>query len=226
MTDIVIGLGEIGKPIKQLLFSRGVRVTGLDIDDVYVPRDIEFMHVCIPYSKVFLDTVSEYQDLIRPDYTVIHSTVKPNTSKLLGAIYSPVRGIHSRMLDDLKRYKKYYSGERNEAFEKRFAPTQNVPNSTVLENTKIMVDTTYYGFLIAYRKMVDFQYEVDWSFADEINEHLHNRPVMYNNHKPIGGHCVMQNLDLIDQSVITRFIKDSNITTETIEKISGLNIHT
>ena len=39
-----------------------------------------------------------------------------------------------------------------------------------------------------------------WSFADEIHENLGNRPKMYPG--IIGGHCVIPNLELIDNDKI------------------------
>ena len=71
------------------------------------------------------------------------------------------------------------------------------------ELAKILVDTTYYGWLINYAqitKMICEKEEIDfdemWKFADEIHENLGNRPKMYPG--IIGGHCVIPNLNLIE----------------------------
>lgn len=205
MTDLVVGLGEIGRPIYQLLESRGFDVDGWDIQNPSTLKDnYDMIHICIPYSEDFHNIVSVYKPL---GPVVVHSTVAPGTCKKLDCIYSPVRGVHARMLEDLKHYAKYYSGNYNAAMMVRFQKTVNVPDSTKLETTKIICDTTYYGFLIAFRKYIDRNYEVDWSFTEEIHEKLGNRPLMYNDNKPIGGHCVVPNLDLIDDEFLREFIK-------------------
>lgn len=205
MSDLVVGLGEIGDPILTLLKQRGFQANGWDLTNRRkLRKKYDFVHICFPYSKKFLincEKWAEYGPLI------VHSTVVPGTCKLLNCVYSPVRGVHARMLSDLEHYTKYYSGPINPKIEERFRKTRNVQDSTELETTKIIVDTTYYGWLIAFRKYVDSKYKVDWSYAEEINEALGNRPIMYNDNKPIGGHCVVQNLDLIDDELFREVIK-------------------
>jgi hypothetical protein len=52
--------------------------------------------------------------------------------------------------------------------------------------------------------MIAMQHNVDydemWSFSDEIHNFLGNRPKMYPGH--IGGHCVIPNLDLIQNKTL------------------------
>ena len=205
MTDLIVGLGEIGKPIMQLLKERGFDVEGWDIiNPTKFETDYNFIHICFPYSDNFKNQVILWRS---KGTIIIHSTVKPGTSKELDVIYSPVRGVHKTMLDDLKHYTKYYSGPINKEFEKRFKKCQNERDSTFLEYTKIIVDTTYYGYLIAFRKYIDDNYSVNWSFAEEINEKLKNRPIMYNPKGPIGGHCVLPNLELLGDKKLMELIK-------------------
>jgi len=204
MTDLIFGMGEIGSAIFELLTNRGFDCIGWDLDKAKEERHnykkLDFIHVCIPYSENFEDIVRTLSN----DYKVpiiIHSTVKPGTSKALHCCYSPVRGVHKSMVKDLEYYEKYYAVNTDfshDAFTKRFEKTNLVADSTDLEYTKILVDTTYYGWIIAYRKHVDKIHPVYWEFAEEIHDKLGNRPIMYNDNKPIGGHCVVPNLELID----------------------------
>ena len=83
-----------------------------------------------------------------------------------------------------------------------------------LELAKIVVDTSYYGWLITYAQlsnMIAIQHKVNydemWSFADEIHKFLGNRPKMYPGF--IGGHCVIPNLDLIKNDTLD-LIKEIN----------------
>ena len=57
------------------------------------------------------------------------------------------------------------------------------------------------------KKDVDF--DEMWKFADEIHENLGNRPKMFPG--IIGGHCVIPNLDLINNKTLN-LIKDLNIS--------------
>jgi len=83
-----------------------------------------------------------------------------------------------------------------------------------LELAKIICDTSYLGWLINYAQlsnMIAIQHGADydemWSFSDEIQEFLGNRPKMYPGY--IGGHCVIPNLDLMHSDVLN-LIKKMN----------------
>ena len=52
--------------------------------------------------------------------------------------------------------------------------------------------------MIAIKHGVDF--DEMWSFADEIHKTLGNRPKMFPGY--IGGHCVIPNLDLINNQTL------------------------
>ncbi|MGI0057690.1 MAG: hypothetical protein ACREAK_10020, partial [Nitrosarchaeum sp.] len=123
--DVVAGLGEIGNPIFQLISSI-FPVIGYDIDPKLIPKknftkysklDTRFLHICIPFAKNFHSNVLELNKKFEPKGIVIHSTISPNTTSILQkelsipVIYSATRGIHKRMLSDLKRYTKFYSVE-------------------------------------------------------------------------------------------------------------------
>lgn len=126
------------------------------------------------------------------------------------------------MIEDLKLYTKYYSGKTDLELEKRFITCKNVFDPTVLENTKILVDTSYYGWLVIYRKMVDYYYNVDWSFALEIHKRLGNRPIMFNDQKEIGGHCVIPNLKLLGkENIIADLITEGSLFIGKNKKRSG-----
>jgi hypothetical protein len=87
-------------------------------------------------------------------------------------------------------------------------------NPLTLEFAKILVDTSYYGWLITYAQltnMIAIKNKVDynemWEFSDEIHKILGNRPKMYPGF--IGGHCVIPNLELISEDTLN-LIKEIN----------------
>jgi UDP-N-acetyl-D-mannosaminuronate dehydrogenase len=238
--DVVCGLGEIGMPILKLIY-KSVEVAGYDInprlsnekklaDLDSVPT--ELLHVCIPYSEKFENNVLNLVSKFKPASIVIHSTIKPGTTEKLQkkltipVIYSATRGIHKRMMDDLKRYQKFYSvydwAPKSSWAKKIFAnrmrkagvKTKTMSDPLVLELAKIVVDTSYYGWLINYAQLSNMiaiqnkvNYDEMWSFADEIHKYLGNRPKMFPGF--IGGHCVIQNLDLMDDDAL-KIIREIN----------------
>jgi len=215
LTDLIIGMGEVGSTIFELLTKRGFQCAGIDLDkskERNLPHgDLDFIHICAPFFKDFIEFVSFRANHYKVPI-IIHSTVRPGTTKLIQkktkypVIYSPIRGVHTRFLEDLEYYTKYFSYSV-EGLKERFKKIKIVDNAEALERTKILVDTTYYGWLIAFRKIVDDYGEVYWDFAEEPHKKLGNRPIMYNDHKPIGGHCVLPNLELIDIPLFKEIIR-------------------
>ena len=226
MTDIILGMGEVGETLFDLLVDRKFDCIGIDLDDSkcknYTENEIienpQYLHVCLPGElEKFTDIVIEWINKIKNiQVVVIHSTVKPGTTKTIQErssipiLFSPVRGVHRRFLDDIKKYTKFISFDDTEInskikkdLENRFKKVDWMSTTKTAELAKILVDTTYYGWLINYAqitKMICEKENVDfdemWKFADEIHENLGNRPKMFPG--IIGGHCVIPNLNLVE----------------------------
>jgi len=134
-------------------------------------------------------------------------------------IYSATRGVHKRMLKDIKRYTKFFAISKN-APKRQWAiktysrkmknlgvKTKQMSKPETLELAKILCDTSYLGWLINYSQMTsviaktyDVNYDEMWLFSDEIHKLLGNRPKMYPGY--IGGHCVIPNLKLINNETL------------------------
>tara|TARA_A100000164_G_scaffold92142_1_gene79688 strand:+ start:201 stop:938 length:738 start_codon:yes stop_codon:yes gene_type:complete len=226
MTDIILGMGEVGETLFDLLVDRKFDCIGIDLEDSkcknYTENKIienpQYLHVCLPGElEKFTDIVIEWINKIKNiQVVVIHSTVKPGTTKniqersSIPILFSPVRGVHRRFLDDIKKYTKFISFDNKEInseikkdLENRFEKVEWMSTTKTAELAKILVDTTYYGWLINYAqitKMICEKENVDfdemWKFADEIHENLGNRPKMFPG--IIGGHCVIPNLNLVE----------------------------
>ena len=226
MTDIILGMGEVGETLFDLLIDRKFDCIGIDLDDSkcknYTENETienpQYLHVCLPGElEKFTDIVIEWINKIKNiQVVVIHSTVKPGTTKTIQErssipiLFSPVRGVHRRFLDDIKKYTKFISFNGTEInskikkdLENRFEKVDWMSTTKTAELAKILVDTTYYGWLINYAqitKMICEKENVDfdemWKFADEIHENLGNRPKMFPG--IIGGHCVIPNLNLVE----------------------------
>lgn len=226
MTDIILGMGEVGKTLFDLLVERGFNCIGIDVDSSRCKnysenstiKNSEYLHVCLSgelteFADITSNWVSKLEGL---KVIIIHSTVKPGTTKNLQeklkvpVLFSPVRGVHKRFLEDIKKYTKFIATDDKQLspkikldLEKRFQKVDWMSTTKTAELAKLLVDTTYYGWLINYAqitKMICEKEGIDfdemWKFADEIHENLGNRPKMYPG--IIGGHCVIPNLSLLE----------------------------
>ena len=246
--DVVIGLGEIGFPLYKL-FSKSFTTECFDINSKLIPKSlkknkllpIRFLHISIPFSKKFNSDIIKLVKKFEPKGIVIHSTIKPTTTfnlqeKLnIPVIYSATRGVHKRMLSDLKRYTKFFAIE-DTAPNKKWAckefakllkisniKSKQISSPITLELAKIVCDTSYYGWLINYAqmsKMIAEKYDVDydemWSFSDEIQKFLGNRPKMFPGF--IGGHCVIPNAKLIDEHSLDSINQINNMFKKFLKK--------
>ena len=226
MTDIILGMGQVGETLFDLLVERNFDCIGIDVDDSKCKNysknstieNPEFLHVCLPGELTEFEGITSnwIDNLENLKVVLIHSTVKPGTTKNIQekskvpVLFSPVRGVHKRFLEDIKKYTKFISSDEKltdqsikSDLEKRFHKIDWMSTTKTAELAKILVDTTYYGWLINYAqitKMICEKEGVDfdemWKFADEIHKNLGNRPKMYPG--IIGGHCVIPNLNLIE----------------------------
>jgi len=225
---VVVGLGEIGKPLSQLI-SEHHEVVGVDISPVGRIDQVDVMHICYPFQiKDFIGETAHYIEYFRPALTIINSTVSVGTTRAIaertGAALanSPVRGKHVRMLEDLQLYTKFVGAIDPAAAEQAAKHFESVGLKTKIlsspEATELakLTETTYFGVMIAWAQELERycdqsgqDYEEVISFYDEIKFFP---PVKY---FPgvIGGHCVMSNVRILSKfkhSVMLEAIQASN----------------
>ena len=238
--DVVAGLGEIGLPILKLI-SRKENAVGFDLNrklmnetkfKKFQSLPTRFLHITIPVNENFNSNVIQLYKKFEPKCIVIHSTISPGTTEQLQKklkiplIFSATRGIHKRMIKDLKRYTKFFAisnnapkkqwaiSEYRKTMKKSGIQTKQMSKPKTLELAKILCDTSYLGWLINYAQLTntialkyDVNYDEMWTFSDEIHTLLGNRPKMFPGF--IGGHCVIPNLQLIDNQTLN-MIKEIN----------------
>jgi len=216
---LVIGLGEVGAPLLEIL-SEAHQTAGRDIEDR--PFDgVQVLHLCFPYTSDYVSAAARYVSLYEPEIVVVNSTVVPGTTRQIQekagvpAVYSPVRGKHARMRDEMRRYRKFVASTSTDAAalaENHFAAagmtTQRVSTPEALELAKLL-ETTYFGVLVAWAqemdRFADFAGADYWEVSDFFAEIDFLPPVAF---QPgyIGGHCVMPNLELLEQVRPSPFI--------------------
>ena len=131
------------------------------------------------------------------------------------------------MIYDLKRYTKFFTISKNaprskwaslefvRSMKKCGIKTRKMSKPETLELAKIICDTSYLGWLVNYAQLSNriaigygIDYDEMWSFSDEIHKFLGNRPKMHPGY--IGGHCVIPNLNLINDETLNLINKMNN----------------
>ena len=245
---VVVGLGEVGKPLLALL-SKHYETVGVDLVLPEHPvGKVDVLHVCYPFEiKDFVGETARYIELFKPALTVINSTVAIGTTRAVaertGAklAHSPVRGKHVRMLEELSNYAKFIgpidaaSGKHAaEHFQGAGMKTKILAAPEATELAKL-TEPTYFGLLIAwaqeterYCDQADVTYDEVWSFYEEIGFFPQTKyfPGV------IGGHCVMPNIEhfsKFDESTLLKAIRSSNrakIERDSRKKLSDQKIET
>jgi UDP-glucose/GDP-mannose dehydrogenase family, central domain len=212
---LVVGVGEVGDALAQVL-ERAHHVARLDLKPAPIDEPVEVMHICFPFASrsQFETAVRGYIRRFQPRLTIINSTVLPNTTRNLvratGAsiAFSPVRGKHSRMKQELLHYAKFIGAlddETRRMARKHFAAagmkTRLMPAPETLELAKL-AETTYFGVLIAFAQQLNRYAEEVGADYGEINRFFTEvdflpRAAYFPGF--IGGHCVVPNINLMLQ---------------------------
>lgn len=176
-TVLVVGLGEVGLPLYEILKECGkFKVYGFDLDGEKMgrlaqswafPNHFDIMHICLPYKSVkFVDIVVDYAKKYKPSLLIINSTVVPKTTRKIcrklilerqhmPMAHSPVRGMHKNMKKDLLKYVKYVGGVTKlhgqlaeEHFKEAGFKTKRLKSATATELAKLF-NTSYRAVMIA-----------------------------------------------------------------------------
>jgi UDP-N-acetyl-D-mannosaminuronate dehydrogenase len=214
-TVVVVGLGEVGKPLLDLV-SRHHHGVGVDVSPSAERLErADIMHVCYPFGiDDFVGETARYIERFSPELTIINSTVAVGTTRAIAqrtraaVVHSPIRGKHAHMLEDLLRYTKFvgamdpasakYAARHFESIGMRPSILSS-PEATELAK---LAETTYFGLMIAWAQEMERycdrlgqDYEEIVSFYEEVKFFP---PAKY---FPgvIGGHCVMSNIEILSR---------------------------
>ena len=227
--DYIIGKGEVGEALGEVLTPSSHFVQfvdpakGIGIDDLVLMSDekVRVLHICFRLGdrQDFSKEINGYAMAIPHDCLIIHSTVMPgelNGVNGFDYVYSPVRGQHDRLAWDLKRYAKYVASE---SFDmkvhacNRLAASgmvvQCIKDVDTLIWAKHLANTLYYHWILAYRQYVHIwckelklDEEALWGFTKELHDYTGIQYPTYFDPKGIGGHCVLQNSELLSKCPI------------------------
>ena len=214
---MVVGLGEIGKPLFEVI-SKHHATVGIDIvPPPESPGEIDVMHVCFPFKiNDFVGETVRYMAEYQPRLTVINSTVSVGTTRSIAertgmaVVNSPVRGKHIRMAQDLLRYDKFVGGTDKDSadraarhFESIGMKVRVLSSAEATELAKL-TETTYFGVIIAWAQEVERycdQFGLNYDEVVSIYEEISFFPRVKYFPGVIGGHCVMSNIEILRQMI-------------------------
>jgi len=225
---VVAGLGEIGRPLFEIV-SRHHDAMGVDVSPPDRIEQADVLHICYPFQiRDFIGETIRYIDLFRPSLTIINSTVAIGTTRAIAertsaaVVNSPVRGKHAHMLDDLFLYTKFVGAIDDAAGQQAATHFESVGLRTKIlsspEATELakLSETTYFGLMIAWAQEIERYCDrsgVGYNEVVSIYEEVKFFPPVKYFPGTIGGHCVMQNIQLLqmyDHSAILAAIQTSN----------------
>ena len=210
---LVIGTGEVGRPLAEVL-SGAFQVVTKDIEPLELDS-VDVIHVCYPFDlDDFVGTTVRYAETYAPRLMIVNSTVVPGTTRRIGeesavpVAYSPVRGKHARMVQELMRYSKFVASPEPDALRQAEEHLQaagmtvhTMGSPEALELAKLL-ETSYFGVLVGWaQEMERFADEVgaDYLEVQRFMEEIDFLPRMAFQPGFIGGHCVIPNSHLLDQ---------------------------
>jgi 3-hydroxyisobutyrate dehydrogenase-like beta-hydroxyacid dehydrogenase len=220
----ILGTGEIGRSMMEVLkpfykvYGKSRSIDELKYKGI---KEVDVLHVCIPFSDDFIKIVTQNIHELKPKLTIINSTVMPGTTREIArrsvkccVVNSPVLGVHPNLAQGIKTFKKFVGGLTKEAIDMaiehfKVAGVECIgvlsPEST--EWGKIL-DTTTYGIQIVVEKEIHAlcqKHKLDFNtvytnWTTNYNEGYTKlgmghvaRPVLKHSEGKIGGHCVVPN---------------------------------
>jgi hypothetical protein len=222
--SLVIGNGQVGQSLYNVL-KQTHEVYIRDIEPIEI-NDVKVIHLCFPYSDKFVEIAENYIELYKPELTINHASVAVGTTeKLKGRVcYSPIRGKHPKLEKGIETFDKYIASNDPLALQAAYLyfKVANIPAKILgmengmraLEFCKLMSNIRY-GWEIVFMQEaeriakqlnVDIEqfndFEVSYNKGYRmLQEHYLQRPIMFGG--VIGGHCVRQCTEIINNQSIT-----------------------
>ena len=231
----ILGYGETGQAIAK--FYKKTKKKDLKRDDNL--KGVDIFHVCVPYSKNFVNIVSKEIKKIKPKLAIIHSTIAPGATKKIiketknkMIVHSPIRGIHPHLYQGIKTFIKYIGADNKKAgelarkhFQSLGIKTKVFQLSATTEALKLW-DTTQYAWMIILNKEIKKWCDKNGLNFDAIyleanksyNEGYQKlgrpdvaRPYLKYMPGKIGGHCIISNCRLLNSEISKIILKKNSL---------------
>lgn len=235
MNGLVVGMGEVGSALFEILEKKYPNTSSYDLRTPTPLSKYDIIHICFPFSGRFIEDCLEYARKIKPKYMVIHSTVPVGTSAIMSrelektyVFHSPVRGKHPEIGHGLKTYLKYLSFEATDVYEahkvaKYFQEaglSMKVLHDTRSTELMKLLALSRYGVYLAFAKEQEAiceNFNMDYhkivaDFERTRNEAVDpklKQPELYPFQEYVGGHCVVENMQVLLNQVTTPILKQA-----------------
>jgi hypothetical protein len=231
MKVLIIGAGQVGTGLKEVLSSHH-DVVIRDIHDMHVD-DVDVLHICYPYHEGFEENTRKYVRQYEPGLVIINSSVPVGTTTRCGHefVYSPVRGRHPKLAQEMKRFVAFVGGKSQSRIISAANYLQEsgwnvliADSSESLEFFKVL-SNVHMGLEIAWRQEAErLMRQIGISSKDyhawertyrdgciDVGDLNLVRPIMKAD--PIGGHCILSCTEMLRSQVkspLLDFIIESN----------------
>jgi UDP-N-acetyl-D-mannosaminuronate dehydrogenase len=216
----VAGLGEVGNPLLHIL-QRVYECVGVDVKPVEVNRPCSVLHVCYPFQLPdFVGTTASYIQKYKPALTIINSTLGVGTTRQVQdrvstpVAYSPVRGKHVKMEQDMLHYQKFVAGFDEKSTQQAVDHFSTAGFKVAKFRTPEMgelsklVETTWLGVLIGWAQDIERMASANGGSYEEVNQFIQEINFLPSHVFPghIGGHCVMSNIAILRKKNSSRLL--------------------
>lgn len=216
--SLVIGMGEVGKGVFDVISSKESSVACRDKDSVIINYHVDVLHICIPHSDEFEAVVKKYMDLYKSEVVIVYSTVPIGTCERLGVVHSPVEGKHPALGLSIQNMARWLGSSNEKMLKKamkfweKYGPIRHVPKADFTEFLKLY-STSKYGINIVWAQYAaDMCEKLDLDYAavkqfdldyNQLYERLgmlqYKRYILDPPEGKIGGHCVVPNAELLNE---------------------------
>lgn len=222
MNAILVGYGEVGKGLYEVL-RKHHRVEIYDPGQGFVFNPIQegkeficdVLLVTIPYSEFFENVIKAYKDVFKPKNVIVFSTVPIGTCKKIGAVHSPIEGRHDKMAGYIWNHMRFIGGEFSYEIDNFFheanLPTRwlSIPDFTEFLKLRslaiygVEIEMARYSGKIATKLGMSYdnvkRYDDEYNYLNSAMGVPIHRPILDPPNGKIGGHCVLQNMKILNQ---------------------------
>jgi len=215
------------KGSEEKITHRGVTYEGDSMREILKSYPFDVCHLSFTYGPKFEEQANEYLKRFTPKLTIIESTVSVGTTRRLieatglKVVHSPVTGKHPNLTESIKTFKKLIGAIDKETAAEAITHysklgvdcmAYNSPEETELAK---LLCTTYYGLNIMYMKKVHELCEELGVDFDNVYTKTHRnynagytalkspqfvRPVLKYMGPGVGGHCIWQNANILNNA--------------------------
>jgi len=227
---LIVGYGEVGKPLYEVVRGVYPDVDWLDIEQKKIEGKHDVMHITFPEQTPndFIASAVRYINEFSPELTLIETTVTPGTTHEIHArvgdrtliCHSPVRGnITEGMKKGLLQYTKFIgptskdAGIRAKEYYETLGLKTYLCSSPLETELGKIFETTYRGLMMSWFQEIhrlcgglNAQYDQVVEFVGSTErEGKQARPVFHPG--VIGGHCIIPNAEKLYSVSKSKFVE-------------------